>query len=50
MIPLSSFQVGLETLRSLCMDLLWKAAALFLLFGFSRFLPSEAQVRQSRCA
>ncbi len=33
LIPLSSFQVGLEMLRSLCMDLLWKAAALFLLFG-----------------
>ena len=32
-VPLSSFQVGLETLRSLVMDLLWKAAALFLLFG-----------------
>jgi flagellar biosynthetic protein FlhB len=37
MVPLSSFQMGLETMRSLCMDLLWKASALFLLFGFIDF-------------
>lgn len=37
MVPLSSFQVGLETMRSLAMDLLWKASALFLLFGFIDF-------------
>src|ERR1700723_1833278 len=52
MIPLSSFQVGLETLRSLCMDLLWKGAALFLLFGFVDFLPQKRrfskQMRMSK--
>jgi flagellar biosynthetic protein FlhB len=37
LVPLSSFQVGLEIMRSLVMDLLWKAAALFLLFGFVDF-------------
>jgi flagellar biosynthetic protein FlhB len=52
MIPLSSFQVGLETLRSLCMDMLWKAAALFLLFGFIDFLRQKRrfskQMRMSK--
>ena len=52
MIPLSSFQVGLETLRSLCMDLLWKAAALFLLFGFIDFVRQKRkfskQMRMSK--
>jgi flagellar biosynthetic protein FlhB len=52
MIPLSSFQVGLETLRSLCMDLLWKAAALFLLFGFVDFFRQKRkfskQMRMSK--
>ena len=52
MIPLSSFQVGLETLRSLCMDLLWKAAALFLLFGFIDFARQKRkfskQMRMSK--
>jgi flagellar biosynthetic protein FlhB len=52
MIPLSSFQVGLETLRSLIMDLLWKAAALFLLFGFVDFARQKRkfskQMRMSK--
>jgi flagellar biosynthetic protein FlhB len=52
MIPLSSFQVGLETLRSLCMDLLWKAAALFLLFGLIDFFRQKRtfskQMRMSK--
>jgi flagellar biosynthesis protein FlhB len=52
LIPLSSFQVGLETLRSLCMDLLWKAAALFLLFGFVDFFRQKRrfskQMRMSK--
>jgi flagellar biosynthetic protein FlhB len=52
MIPLSSFQVGLEILRSLCMDLLWKAAALFLLFGFVDFVRQKRkfskQMRMSK--
>jgi flagellar biosynthesis protein FlhB len=52
MIPLSSFQVGLETLRTLCMDLLWKAAALFLLFGFVDFFRQKQkfskQMRMSK--
>jgi flagellar biosynthesis protein FlhB len=52
MIPLASFQVGLETLRSLCMDLLWKGAALFLLFGFVDFFRQKRkfakQMRMSK--
>src|SRR3984885_5582829 len=52
MIPLSSFQVGLEALRSLCMDLLWKGAALFLFFGFIDFLRQKRrfskQMRMSK--
>ncbi len=52
MIPLSSFQVGLEALRSLVMDLLWKAAALFLLFGFVDFVRQKRkfskQMRMSK--
>jgi flagellar biosynthesis protein FlhB len=52
MIPLSSFQVGLETLRSLVMELLWKAAALFLLFGFVDFFRQKRkfskQMRMSK--
>ena len=41
MIPLSSFQVGLQTIRSLVMNLLWKAAALFLLFGAIDFFRQK---------
>lgn len=52
MIPLASFPVGLETLRSLCMELLWKAAALFLLFGFVDFVRQKRkfakQMRMSK--
>lgn len=52
MIPLSSFQVGLETLRSLFMDLLWKGAALFLFFGFIDFFRQRRrfakQMRMSK--
>jgi flagellar biosynthetic protein FlhB len=52
MIPLSSFQVGLETLRSLVMDLLWKAAALFVLFGSIDFFRQKRrfskQMRMSK--
>lgn len=52
MIPLSSFQVGLDTLRSLCMELLWKAAALFLLFGAIDFFRQKRkfskQMRMSK--
>ena len=32
-LPLASLQVGLETARSLCLSLLWKAVAFFMLFG-----------------
>lgn len=32
-IPLTSFAVGVDAMRSLCMDLLWKAAAFFVFFG-----------------
>jgi flagellar biosynthetic protein FlhB len=52
MVPLSSMQVGLEIMRSLCMDLLWKAAALFLLFGFVDFFRQKRkfakQMRMSK--
>jgi flagellar biosynthetic protein FlhB len=52
LIPLASFPVGLETLRSLCMDLLWKAAALFLLFGCVDFFRQKRrfakQMRMSK--
>jgi flagellar biosynthetic protein FlhB len=41
MVPLSSFQVGLETLHSLSMNLLWKASALFLAFGFVDFFRQK---------
>ncbi len=51
-IPLSGFQVGLDTLRSLGMDLLWKAAALFLLFGAIDFFRQKQmfakQMRMSK--
>jgi flagellar biosynthetic protein FlhB len=51
-IPLSSFQTGLETLRALCMDLLWKGAGLFLLFGFIDFFRQKRkfskQMRMSK--
>jgi flagellar biosynthetic protein FlhB len=33
LIPLSSLQVGMAEMRSLCVAVLWKAAAFFLLFG-----------------
>ncbi len=33
LLPLSSLQVGVISMRSLCLDVLWKAAAFFLLFG-----------------
>ena len=52
LIPLASFHEGLETLRALAMDLLWKAAALFLLFGFIDFLRQKRrfskQMRMSK--
>ncbi len=41
MIPLANFTVGLETLRSLCMSVLWKAAALFVVFGFIDFFRQK---------
>jgi flagellar biosynthesis protein FlhB len=51
-IPISSFPVALETLRGLCMDLLWKAAALFLFFGFVDFFRQKRkfakQMRMSK--
>lgn len=33
LLPLSSLEIGLQTMRSICMDVLWKASAFFLLFG-----------------
>jgi flagellar biosynthetic protein FlhB len=32
-IPLSNLSIGLNTVRSLCMDMLWKATAFFVLVG-----------------
>ena len=32
-LPLTSLDVGLRTVGSICMDILWKAAAFFLVFG-----------------
>jgi flagellar biosynthetic protein FlhB len=32
-LPLASLQIGLDTMQSLCLSLLWKAVAFFLLFG-----------------
>jgi flagellar biosynthetic protein FlhB len=52
MVPLSSFQVGLETLRTLSMSLLWKAAALFMVFGLVDFFRQKQkfskQMRMSK--
>lgn len=33
LLPLSSLNVGLETMRGICFDVLWKATAFFMLFG-----------------
>lgn len=33
LVPLTSLESGLSAMRSLCMDVLWKAAAFFVLFG-----------------
>jgi flagellar biosynthesis protein FlhB len=33
LVPLTGLASGLEAMRSLCMDVLWKAAAFFVLFG-----------------
>jgi flagellar biosynthesis protein FlhB len=33
LLPLSSLEVGVNSMRALCLDVLWKAAALFMLFG-----------------
>ncbi len=37
MIPLASLQVGLRDMQALCMAVLWKASAFFLLFGMIDF-------------
>lgn len=34
LLPLSSLEVGLEKMRTACFEVLWKGAALLLLFGF----------------
>lgn len=33
LLPLSSLDVGLKSMRAICIDVLWKAASFFLLFG-----------------
>lgn len=52
LIPLASLQSGLEAVRSLCMDLLWKAAAFFVLFGvidlFRQKRRFASQMRMSK--
>src|SRR5579871_276485 len=37
LVPLSSLQVGLAEMQALCISVLWKATAFFLLFGFIDF-------------
>jgi flagellar biosynthetic protein FlhB len=37
LVPLSSLQVGLNDMRGICMNVLWKAAAFFVLFGMIDF-------------
>jgi flagellar biosynthesis protein FlhB len=41
LVPLSSLPMGLEIMRSLCMEVLWKAAAFFLLFGVIDFFRQK---------
>jgi flagellar biosynthetic protein FlhB len=52
LMPLSSLAVGLETMRSLCMNMLWKAAAFFVAFGFVDFFRQKRrfakQMRMSK--
>ena len=45
-LPLASLQVGLETMRSLCLSLLWKAVAFFLLFGMIDLFRSHRRFNQ----
>jgi len=33
LLPLSTLDVGLKTMRAICVDVLWKAASFFMLFG-----------------
>ncbi len=51
-VPLSSLPAGLEVMRSLAMNLLWKAAALFILFGVVDFFRQKRrftkQMRMSK--
>ena len=51
-LPLASLQVGLETMRSLVLSLLWKAVAFFLLFGmidlFRQHRRFNQQMRMTR--
>jgi flagellar biosynthetic protein FlhB len=51
-LPLASLQVGLDTMRSLCLNLLWKAVAFFLLFGmidlFRQYRRFNQQMRMSK--
>ena len=51
-LPLASLQIGLDTMRSLCLSLLWKAVAFFLLFGmidlFRQYRRFSQQMRMSK--
>jgi len=51
-LPLASLQIGLETMRALCLNLLWKAVAFFLLFGmidlFRQHRRFNQQMRMSK--
>jgi flagellar biosynthetic protein FlhB len=50
--PLSSLGHGLESVRALCMDVMWKATAFFLLFGMIDFFRQKRsfakQMRMSK--
>jgi flagellar biosynthesis protein FlhB len=52
LVPLSSLPTGLEAMKSLAMEVLWKAAAFFLVFGFIDFFRQKRrfakQMRMSK--
>jgi len=49
LVPLTSLESGIATMRALCMDVLWKAAAFFVLFGaIDLFRQKRRFARQMR--
>lgn len=47
-LPLASLQMGLDTMRSLCLSLLWKAVAFFLLFGMIDLFRQHRRFNQQQ--